>query len=73
MQQREDFSTDIDDFLSKRTRAKVREEATRQGVDPDFADRVANRESRYKPTITSGQQRSPKGAIGAMQLMPETA
>ncbi|NOT59516.1 MAG: hypothetical protein HOP19_04740, partial [Acidobacteria bacterium] len=51
---REDYSKDVDAFLASRTRQKVREEAQRQGIDPDLAERVGNRESRYKPTIISG-------------------
>lgn len=46
----------------------LRHEATKQGVDPDFAARIMKQES-------GGNVRalSPKGAIGAMQLMPATA
>jgi hypothetical protein len=46
----------------------VTAEAQRQGVDPALALRVANQESRYRQTAVS-----PKGAIGVMQLMPQTA
>jgi soluble lytic murein transglycosylase-like protein len=48
--------------------AFTREEAARQGLDPDLAVRVMRQES-------GGDQRavSPKGAVGRMQLMPGTA
>jgi hypothetical protein len=46
----------------------IREAATQYGVDPDFALRVAHTESQMNPAA-----RSPKGAIGVMQLMPDTA
>lgn len=46
----------------------VRAEAMRQGVDPDFALSVYGRESGGNP-----KARSPKGAMGLMQLMPKTA
>jgi hypothetical protein len=46
----------------------VREEAQRQGVDPDLAAAVAAKESNFRPHVESG-----KGAIGLMQVMPATA
>jgi len=46
---------------------KVRDEAIRQGVDPEAALGVAWIESKFKPNI--GKSRA--GASGVMQLMPE--
>ena len=64
---------DIDDFLKRYTRQKVRDEAARQGVPPDEVDRIANAESSYRPEVITGARSSPKGAIGTMQLMSGTA
>ncbi|MBY5523528.1 lytic transglycosylase domain-containing protein [Rhizobium leguminosarum] len=46
----------------------VEEEATRQGVDPNFALAIAEQESRFRQSA-----RSAVGATGVMQLMPGTA
>lgn len=46
----------------------VTQEAQRQGVDPALALSVARAESNLNPAA-----RSPKGAVGPMQLMPATA
>lgn len=46
----------------------VRQEATAQGVDPDLLEKLARAESSMNPAA-----RSPKGALGIMQLMPDTA
>lgn len=47
---------------------QVRAAAERLGVDPDFASRVANQESRFNPAAVSRA-----GARGVMQVMPKTA
>ena len=47
---------------------KVRKAAEEAGVDPRLAIAVAYQESRLDPSA-----KSPKGAIGVMQLMPQTA
>ncbi len=46
----------------------VQQEATRQGVDPNFAMAIAEQESRFRQSA-----RSAVGATGVMQLMPGTA
>ena len=49
-------------------RELVTEAARRHGLPPEFVHSVASVESAYRPDA-----RSPKGAIGVMQLMPDTA
>lgn len=46
----------------------VRDAATRSGLPPEFVESVAQVESGFRPGAVS-----PKGALGVMQLMPETA
>ncbi|MGO7185829.1 lytic transglycosylase domain-containing protein [Rhizobium brockwellii] len=46
----------------------VEDEATRRGVDPNFALAIAEQESRFRQSA-----RSAVGATGVMQLMPGTA
>jgi hypothetical protein len=48
--------------------AMIREEAERQGVDPEHLLRLVEAESRFNPKAVS-----PKNAAGLMQLMPGTA
>jgi hypothetical protein len=43
------------------------------GVDPYILKSIAFAESRFRPEIISGKVRSPAGAIGLMQFMPDTA
>jgi hypothetical protein len=49
-------------------RALVAQQAAQIGLDPALVDRLVTQESKYDPTA-----RSPKGALGIMQLMPDTA
>ena len=49
-------------------RTIVREAAVRSGLPPAFVESVAKVESAFQPGAIS-----PKGAIGVMQLMPDTA
>ncbi|MGB3975771.1 MAG: lytic transglycosylase domain-containing protein [bacterium] len=46
----------------------VEDTAKKLGVDPDLAKAVAHAESSFRPDAIS-----PKGAVGVMQLMPDTA
>lgn len=46
----------------------VRAAARRSGLPPEFVESVAQVESGFRPDAVS-----PKGALGVMQLMPETA
>ena len=53
---------------AERFAALVEEQATRQGLSPDLVRAVIQAESGFNP-----RARSVKGAMGLMQLMPETA
>lgn len=46
----------------------VRQAAQRHGISPELVHSVIAAESAYQPNVVS-----PKGALGLMQLMPETA
>lgn len=54
--------------MAEDIQARVRATAQEFGIDPDFALRIANQESRFNPKAIS-----PKGAAGVMQVMPATA
>ena len=54
--------------VPKAVRKAVREAAVRSGLPPAFVESVAMVESAFQPGAVS-----PKGAIGVMQLMPDTA
>ena len=53
---------------AKSVRELVTDAALRYGLPPELVHGVAQAESGYQPTAVS-----PKGAIGVMQLMPDTA
>lgn len=50
------------------TKSLIRDAAIRSGLPPKFVESVARVESALRPDVVS-----PKGAVGVMQLMPETA
>lgn len=54
--------------MDKETAYLVAQAAIDNGIDPKFALRIANAESRFNQSAISK-----KGAIGVMQLMPDTA
>lgn len=52
----------------------IHEAAQTAGLDPQLVAAVMAQESiNFKPEVMAGQQHSPAGAIGPMQLMPDTA
>ena len=55
-------------YSRKEIEAIVRETAERLGIDPELALKLAKEESNLNPLAYSS-----KGAIGVMQLLPETA
>ena len=54
--------------FSSQLQSLIEKEASRQGVDADLVKALIKVESGGRP-----RARSPKGALGLMQLMPETA
>ena len=54
---------------------KIEAEATRQGLDPRLALAIANIETggKYQHKVGKNVLKSPAGALGVMQLMPNTA
>jgi soluble lytic murein transglycosylase-like protein len=50
------------------TKTMLRDAARRSGLPPEFVESVAQVESGFRPDAIS-----PKGALGVMQLMPDTA
>lgn len=61
------FGKDLDEE-QRGVAAKIIERASAMGVDPRLAVAVAYQESRLRPNVG----RSPKGAVGIMQVMPAT-
>jgi len=61
------FGKDLDEE-QRGVAAKIIERASAMGVDPRLAVSVAYQESRLRPNVG----RSPKGAVGIMQVMPAT-
>jgi len=54
--------------MSRDPRELLRDAANRSGLPPSFVESVAKVESAFRPDAVS-----PKGALGVMQLMPDTA
>lgn len=61
------FGRELDE-AQKEVARKIMERAVALGVDPRLAVSVAYQESRLRPDVG----RSPKGAVGVMQVMPRT-
>jgi hypothetical protein len=58
----------VPELQAENPKAMVRAAARRSGLPPEFVESVAQVESGFRPDAIS-----PKGALGVMQLMPETA
>lgn len=59
---------DCDPIDATVAEAYIRESARREGISSDLVREVVRKESGFNPCVVS-----PKGAIGMMQLMPDTA
>lgn len=59
---------DCDPLDNTVAEAYIRESAQREGVNPDLVREIVRKESGFKPCAVS-----PKGAMGMMQLTPDTA
>lgn len=66
------YGTSIRD-VPEQYRDTVYNAATQAGISPDLLASVFRRESRFRPDVISGATRSPAGAIGPFQFMPDTA
>jgi len=53
--------------------ALIIDSAESAGIPPDVLYRLLNQESRFRPDIITGATRSPVGALGIAQFMPDTA
>src|SRR6266851_9722183 len=60
--------TSTDPYAGVDWESEVRNEATKQGLDPQLAHSVAHTESSFNP-----RAKNKSGAQGLMQLMPDTA
>src|SRR5262245_644632 len=58
----------VEDLPAIDLRASAKSAATAAGIDPDLYSKLIEAESSWNPSA-----RSPKGAIGLAQLMPDTA
>ena len=62
------FTTKDDSEPSPRLKELIQKVSEQQGVDPELVQAVAKAESNYNPYAVSS-----RGALGVMQLLPETA
>jgi hypothetical protein len=71
------MARDFDAFESKggeRITKAIKAASRKTGVDPYLLEQIGKQESgNFRPDIVSGKRLSSKGAIGPMQLMPDTA